>query len=303
MSMPDMAEQTIRKLVDGTLPNWYVTPDAVGIIYVGEWMLMGLEVSKGFQKLINHEDIGGFRLPPGVIVIADGNRVKDKSGGMLQSRAIMSRFKTYELEYSTDYALEVMKTYHERVAAFAIRNPSEIDNYEDVFENDERSENDITYQEGKVHGIWASLRSWDRVSREMRDSDATGVMLLPDETTRNVGTAMAAKFGAFNHMLDNLATLEDILRDPKKVAVPQRMDEQYALTTMLALLVNKDSWEAIATYCQRFTPELQTCYFQLMNDRLKKSKDGNESFIKSSVSYKKWITAPYINKILQGASS
>jgi hypothetical protein len=300
MSIPDMQEMLIRKLVDGTFPNYYKTPDIRGIIYVGEWMLMGLEVNKGVQKLINHEDVGGFRLPPGIIIVADGNRLKDKSGAMVQSRAIMSRFETWELEYDTDYALGVMQNYHERVAAFALRNPQEIDNYVDVFENKERSENDTTFQEGK-QGIWASLRSWDRVSTKMRDADSTGINLIPGEVSRNVGTEMGNKFNAFCQLLDNLATLEQIVLEPKKTAVPTRMDERYALATMLALLVKRENWEAIATYTQRFPVELQACYFKLMNDRLLRAKDANESAIKGSTTYKKWITDPAIQKMLAGA--
>jgi hypothetical protein len=301
MAIPDMAEMLIRKLVDGTFPNYYKTPDARGIIYIGEWMLMGLEVNKGMQKLINHEDVGGgFRLAPGVIIFADGNRLKDKSGAQIQSRAVMSRFETWELEYDTDYALSVMQTYHERVGAFALRNPQEIDNYTDVFENKERNENDVTYQEGK-QGIWASLRSWDRVSVKMRDADSTGIVLIPGEVSRNVGSGMATKFAAFNQMIDNLATLEQIIAEPKKVPVPVRMDERYALATMLALLVKRDNWEAIATYMQRFPEELQACYFKLMNDRLLKANDANWSAIRASTTYKKWITSPHIQKLLYGA--
>ena len=301
MAVPDMQEWVIRRVVDETFVNGYKFPDRRGMIYVGEWMLMGLETNKGLQKLINHEDVGGhFRLAPGVIVIADGNRMKDRSGAQAQSRAIMSRFKTYELEYDTDYALSVMQTYHERVGAFALRNPGEIDNYIDVFENKERNENDATFQEGKNKGVWASLRSWDRVSMDMRDAEATGVALLPGEISASIGVEMSNKFGAFCTMLDNLATLEEIVLKPKTVPVPVRMDERYALATMLALLVRRDNWESIATYTQRFPDELQACYFKLMNDRLGKAKDANNSAIKGSLTYKKWITAPHIQKILTG---
>jgi hypothetical protein len=301
MSVPDMQEWLIRKIVDETFVNAYQHPEARGIIYVGEWMLMGLEVNKGLQKLINHEDVGGrFRLAPGVIIVADGNRLKDKSGAMQQSRAVMSRFETHELEYSADYALSVMQGYHHRVGAFAIRNTGEIDNYVDVFENPERTENDVTYQEGK-QGIWASLRSWHRVSLKMYDAEATGINLIPGEVSRNIGSAQANKFAAFNNILDNLAQLEDIVAAPKTAPVPTNMAERYALCTMLALLVKRDNWEAVAVYMQRTPHEIQACFFKLMNDRLERAKDGNTSAIQSSLTYKKWITSPHIQKILTGA--
>jgi hypothetical protein len=303
MAMPNMAERTIDKLVDAGMPNFYDSPDMRGMIYVGEWPLMGLEVSKGFQKLLNHEDIGGFRVPPGVIFVADGQRLKDRSGAQQQSRAIESRFVTYELEYDADYALEVVKAhYHQRVAAFCIRNPGQIDNYSDVFETDKRSTNDLTLQEGKL-GAWASLRSWDKVSRILRDADSTGEYVLPEEIQACVGSGIAATFDVFCKMLDNLTTLEQIINDPKNAKVPQRMDEQYALSTMLALTVDKEKFPAVATYMQRFVSELQAAYFRLMNERLGREKGVNMTAIRTSKEYKTWITAPHISKMLMGAAS
>jgi hypothetical protein len=104
-------------------------------------------------------------------------------------------------------------------------------------------------------------------------------------------------------MLDKLATLEDIIARPKEVDVPSRMDEQYGLSTMLALLVNKDYFDAIHTYMRRYKPEIQMVFFRTMNDRLNKAKDGNASAIKASKAYKAWITEKYISDLLRGAAS
>lgn len=303
MAMPNIEERVIDLLTSRNLPNFYDTPDLKGIIYVGEWMLMGLEVSKGMQKLVNHEDYGDRkRIPPGVIFVADGNRVKDRSGGQQQSRAVMSRFMTVELEYDPDYALDVVKgAYHQRVATFLIRNPQVIDNYADVFENDARGANDMTLQEGKL-GIWANLRSWNRVSRILHDTDKTGEVMLPDETIRNVGSAVAASWTVFQQMLDNLATMEEILNKPEQAKVPERMDERYALSTMLALTVNKEGFKPVSIYLQRFPNELQASFFRLMNDRLMKAKGPDQTGIHTSMEYKKWITADHISKLLRGAS-
>lgn len=303
MAMPDMSEGIIKVLRDGRLPNAYHTPKLVGAIYVGEWMLAGLEVNRGLQKLVNHEDLGGFRIPEGVIFIADGNRAQDKSGVQTQSRAIMSRFKQFEISYDTDHALDVVKdNYHQRVAAFLIRNPQCIDNYIDVFENNERNANDLTLQEGK-RGIWANLRSWQRVSDDMHDADASGVPLLPGEIQANLGNGIAAHFETFCQMLDKLTTLEEIVAAPDKVKIPTKMDEKYALSTMLALLVNKDNFEAVAKYMNRYDDELQVVYFTVMNDRLRRNNDANRSAIRSSSTYKKWITAAHISKAIQNASA
>lgn len=302
MSMPDMVDKIILQLRDGRLPNVHKTPDLRGIINVHEWMLMGLEVSRGFQKLINHEECGGFAIPPGVIFRSDGNRLTDRSGGQNQSRAIMSRFRVHMLAFDPEYALQAAKdSFHERVAAFLIRNPIHIDNYEDVFENDQRGANDLMRQEGN-RGAWASLRSWDAVSRDLHDADATGDRVLPDEIIACVGSGVAGFFDVFCNMLDNLATLEEIIAKPKEAEVPTRMDQSYALSTMLALTTNKDNFKPVSIYMNRYPNELQASFMRLMNDRMAKAKDGNATAIRSSDEYRRWITAKHISAILTGAS-
>ena len=303
MSMPDMAEKVIARLVDERLPNAYNDPSAHGMIYVGEWMLAGLEVNRGLQKLVNHEELGGFRIPDGMIFVADGNRLKDRSGAQAQSRAIMSRFDVHDIEYDTEYALEVMKGYHTKVAAFAIRNPQYIDNYRDIFENEGRQANDVALIEGKDNGAWANLRSWHRVSEKMHDADETGEALLPGEITVSVGSGVGSTFETFCRMIDNMSTLEDIEKDPKGIKLPTKADEKYALTTMLALLVTKETWEPVATYCQRYDDEFQIVFFTVMNDRLRRNNDVNRSAIRNSKTYQKWITAPHINRAIANASA
>jgi hypothetical protein len=215
----------------------------------------------------------------------------------------MSRFMCVDLDYDTDYALNVVKTnYHERVAAFLIRNPQYVDNYADVFENDARGANDVTAQEGK-DGVWASLRSWHRVSRIMADRDVTREPVLPDEISRNVGSGVAKTFDVFMQMLDNLATIEQIIDKPEKAAVPKRMDELYALSTMLALTTQQDTFKPISVYLQRYPGEHQACYFRVFNDRLNEKNDAMASAIRCSQEYRMWVTQPHIAKLLQGAAA
>jgi hypothetical protein len=305
MAMPVVETKLIEMFRSGRLPNHYVTPDLRGIIYVGEIPLMGAEVSKGFQKLWNHEDIGGeFRIPAGVIFVGDGNRLTDKSGAQAETRANACRYVTYTLEFDPEHALNVVKLhYHTKVAAFLIRNPTCIDNYEDVFEKDPpRPANDAMCIEGK-HGIWASLRSWQRVSDIMFDVEQTGIALLPGEIECNVGDGIAKTFMAFCVMIDHLSSMEDIIANPKKIAIPSETSQQFALATMLSLLVNRDSWEPVATYLQRYPAEIQVVFFYNMNARLEKAKDANTTFIRGTKSYQAWITAGHIAAIMRGASA
>jgi hypothetical protein len=309
MSMPDMQNLIIQVVRDGRLPNYYDTPNMKGVIIFGEWMLMGLEASKVNQKLVNHEDLGstngkGFKLPPGVVCVADGNRLQDKSGAMQQSRAIMSRFMVHELEFDLDYAVDAIKGgYHEVISTYLTKHPMEIDNYTDVFENEKRAANDITLIEGK-RGAWANLRTWAKVSRLLRDEDETGIAVMPDEIVSCVGSGKANTFGTFRSVLSKLASIEDIINDPKKVPVPEKMDEKFYMSYLLAFVVKNETFTPISVYMNRFVPELQTAFFRLMNERLRKNpNDPGTAKIRTTDEYKNWITAKHISAVLTAASS
>jgi hypothetical protein len=308
MSMPDMDNLIIQVVRDGRLPNFYDEPNSRGVIVVGEWMLMGIETSKGFQKLANKEDLGGikkgFRIPPGWVFVADGNRLQDKSGAMQQSRAIMSRFVVVELDFDLDYATDAIKSgYHEVVATYLSRHPTHIDNYTDVFENDKRTANDLTLQEGK-RGAWANLRTWAKVSRLLHDEDESGAAVMPDEIAARVGSGEAATFETFRNVLSSLASIEDIVNDPKKAPVPEQMGEKFHIAHLLAFVVKNETFAPISVYLNRFPDELQTCYFRLMNERLRKQRDDpSTSKIRTTSEYKNWITAKHISAVLTAASS
>jgi hypothetical protein len=302
MAMPDMDARSILRLIDGRLPNAYNTPDMRGIIYIGEWMLMGAETSRGFQKLINHEDLGGFRIPDGVIFVADGNGFKHRSQAQQQSRAIMSRFMTVELEFDPEYALDVAKdNFHEKVSAFLMKHPACLSNYATVFD-EKREINDLMVQEGKM-GIWANLRSWDKVSRILKDVDETHEPLIPDEIARNVGSGVASTFETYLSMVDNLATIEEILKRPDKAKVPERMDECFALTYMLALTIAPKTFKPMLVYMARYKHEFQNAFTRLINERIDKSENAAMGVIQVSKEYKDWMCQPHINRLMRGSGS
>lgn len=306
MSMPDMENLSIQKIIDGRLPNYYDDPDGEGIIYIGEVPLMGTEASKGMQKLWNHEDIGGskrgeFKIPPGYVFIGDGQRVTDKSNAQRLTRSNASRFVTYELEWDAEHGVEIAKMhYHPKVGAFLSRNPALVDNYEDVF-GKERASNDITLVEGN-NGAWASLRSWAKVSGLTEYSERVGFTIYPEDLSVRVGSGVGKSYEVFCQMLDKLASMEEIVKAPDKAKVPDKMAEQFALSTMLALTVKADTFKPISIYQNRYPPELQTVFFKIMNDRLTKQGGPDATSIRGTTEYKKWITSQHITKLLLGAT-
>jgi len=306
MSMPDMENLVIQKVIDGRLPNYYDDPDGEGIIYIGEVPLMGTESSKGMQKLWNHEDIGGskhgnFKIPPGYVFIGDGQRTTDRSGAQKLTRSNASRFVTYNLDWDAAHGVEIATAhYHPKIGAFLSRNPDLVDNYADVFEK-ERAANDLSLVEGN-NGAWASLRSWAKLGGLLEYSERSGFSIQPEDIYARVSSSVGRSFEVFCQMLDNLASLEEIAKRPEKAPVPTKMAELYALAAMLALTVKGDTFKPVSVYLNRYPAEQQTVFFKMMNDRLTKNGGADTAAIRGTMEYKKWITSAHISKLLLGAT-
>jgi hypothetical protein len=307
-TMPDLEKGILRRFHDGALPNHYETPDAVGFIYLGEGEQMGAEAQRPWQKLCNHEDFGDYthpmRLPKNVIVCTDGNLITDKSNVQTQGRAFASRFLTIPLSFDTQAALDyAMGRFHPKIGSFLKRNPNCIDNYHEVF-NPKREENDRMKHEGK-HGIWASMRSWNRLSDMFFDAEQTGEQLIQEEL-EVVGSGMAATFSEHLMLLDNLASIEEVVHQPKKAKVPDDNAGCWALSYMLSLSVDRHTFKPISVYMHRLSAEFQIAFMLTMNDRFndlqKKAPKGVQvtdgGAIRTSPEYLAWSAEEGISNLL-----
>lgn len=307
-TMPDMMEGILRRFHDGSLPNHYKTPDARGFIFMGEGEQMGMEAQRPWQKISNHEDFGDhlhpIRLPAQVIICTDGNLMSDRSGGQQQGRALGSRFDTIRLRFDTDIALTyLMGRFHPKIAAFLKRNMGCINNYKEVFDP-AREDNDAMKVEGK-HGIWASMRTWDRLSRKLYDAERHKAPLMIEEY-ECVGAGMAGLFQEYLHIVDKLASLEQVVKDPLGADVPKQMDEQYAMTYMLALTAKAKIFAQISKYMHRMPREMQVALLLTVNERFndlqKKAAPGTKVTeglaIRETDAYMQWTAEPGIGDLM-----
>ncbi len=211
------------------LPNAYTDPDVKGCIFLGEFPNADPATAKLLQKYVNGEDMSGvLRKPDGVMVIADGNRLDDKSGSQQQGRALMSRFEqidTYtEAQDNIEFAAK--HSWHPTVQTFFKDNPALINNYAEVFRAQEgrnRSSNDQMAEEGK-RGVWANMRSWERISKKEYVADDLNSPVTLAEVAGNVGAGVAAQYEAHRKIINGLTSFTDIMLDPKNAKMPSRLD-------------------------------------------------------------------------------
>lgn len=299
-SAPDYDKGTLRLFNNEALPNHYRTPDARGVVFFGELPNTDPTTAKLLQKYINGEDMSGvLKKPAGVIIIADGNRLEDKSGVQQQGRAFLNRFE--RLEVYTDakdcqeYALK--HEWHPSVLTFFEEYPHLIDNYDEVFGLSEARQKsnpgpDRQSEEGK-RGVWANMRAWERLSRLEYAAEQTHSKLLLAELVGNVGSGPGAQYDAHKAMLDRLVSFEEIMKDPEGCALPEKLDESYALSMLVALRCSEDELGQVHRFCRRMPHEMQVATLRHLSAR------KGINLAKSNV-YVEWISDPKLSGLLNG---
>jgi hypothetical protein len=302
-SAPDYDTGTLRLFNNDALPNAYKTPDAKGVLFLGELPNTDPATAKLLQKYVNGEDMSGvLRKPAEVIVIADGNRIEDKSSVQQQGRAFMSRFEQLEAYTDAtdnmDYAMK--HAWHPFVQTFFKDHPDLIDNYDEVFltsaearaRANKNGGSDTMSEEGKI-GIWANMRSWERISAKEYVADQLKSPVTLQEATGNLGSGVGAAYEAHKKILLKLASFDDIMAMPDKVKIPDAMDECYALCMLVALRCDETQVPQVHEFGKRVPLELQAALLRNMAAR----KGFN---LAASPAYAKWISNPELTALLNG---
>jgi hypothetical protein len=296
-SAPDAETGTLKLYNNEALPNAYTHPDAKGVVFLGELPNADPATAKLLQKYVNGEDMSGvLRKPDGVVVIADGNRIEDKSGVQQQGRAFLSRFEQHEVysdaQDNIDYATK--HSWHWAVQTFFKDNPALIDNYDDVFQTSAAAAapTPSMSEEGRM-GIWANMRSWERISKKEYVADDLASPVTLAECIANLGSGVGAAFDAHKRTLASLSSFEDIMADPKGVPVPTAMDEQFAISMIVALKCKEDQMSAVHAFGTRLPLEFQAVILRHLSIR----KDFT---LGASSEYVRWIADPQLSKLLNG---
>lgn len=315
MAMPDPdAPGKLRYYFNGALPNAYDDPDVVGVLLIGEVALLGMAASAPLQKVVNHEDVGGYRLPDGIVVFMDGNLMSDRSGAQVLSRAFQSRSNQVQITLDREWMLEVYKRrYHPAVSAFFKKNVAAMDNYDEVYDAKRaRDADDDMTVEGK-QGIWANMRSWSRVSRvleyvdsEIKVSNNTASaadLVNPNlDLYGNVGKGVGDMFLQHLTMISSLVSIEEIFAAPRKAEVSDDPAGRFFLACALAKIVSTKTFPAVAIYMQRMGKEEQLVFLVSFIDRNPNRKRDPEMVrIQAMDEYIDWAGDKVFNQSIMDA--
>ena len=179
-----------------------------------------------YQVILNRR-IGNYELPEEVVIIAAGNRVKDKGVAYNMPLPLANRFSHLTLEVDTDDWKEwaTLNRVHKDIVGY------------------------ISFQPGDLNGFnpstdgyaFATPRSWYFVSELLQEKDADDKWIdtsLPDDVLGDlvrgtVGEGPGTKFMTYRKQAANLPHARDVLSGKVTKLNNKQIDVCYALTTAL----------------------------------------------------------------------
>lgn len=193
-------------------------------------------------QITNDRRCGEHELMDNVVMLMAGNLDSDRGVTNRQPAPLSNRLIHYQL------AADIKPW-----SAWAARNdmPPELIAYLN-FEPDALH----TFDPAKpTEKAFATPRTWAKVGKFFNDK------LLPQDIrdaaiSGAVGEDKATIFLGFCDVWASLTPIEDILADPKKVAVPQALDVQWAMACHVSGHMTKETADRLHLYLDRMEPEM-----------------------------------------------
>jgi hypothetical protein len=171
-----------------------------------------------YQITLNRR-IGTYRLPENAVMVAAGNRVRDKGVAYNMPTPLANRFTHVTLEANVDDWKDwaIANKVNQDVVGYLSFQPQDLNNFNPS-------------QEGYA---FATPRTWSFVSRLLNDSSKLDPRTLSDLVRGTVGDAAGIKFLTYRKHTSSLPSARDILEGRVKKLKDPQPDIMYALIVAL----------------------------------------------------------------------
>ena len=215
-------------------------PNSRALVFFDEMSAAPPSVQAATYQIILNRKIGTYQLPEDVVIVAAGNRVKDKGVAYNMPTPLANRFihTTLHVDFDDWQEWAMKNRVHKDVVGYLTFQPN------DLFDFDPRRE---SY-------AFATPRSWSFVSDLIYERQADGsladtdlpVDILGDMIKGTVGEGPAIKFMTYRKQASNLPRARDILDGTITKLNVKQIDIMYALSTSLVYELTDDNAKAIA---------------------------------------------------------
>ena len=226
-----------------SLPFWAWNTEVdgeYGILFLDEFSQCADDLQKVAAQILLERSIGDYVLPPGVIVVAAGNRESDRSGVRKTMAFVQNRLMDINIAVSKDALVEWMERngISPHVVSFVEAFPGDV----------------LQDKVPDKPGPFCTPRSLvmlgqliGKMSMERFTECATGL----------IGEGTGGKFVAHLRVIEDLPKYSEIVANPKGCKVPERPDANYAIMQIIAHSVDGTTAKPAFEYLRRMGKEFQ----------------------------------------------
>jgi hypothetical protein len=197
------------------------------LVFFDEMSAAPPSVQAATYQIILNRKIGNYTLPEDVVIVAAGNRVKDKGVAYNMPMPLANRFSHVTLTVDFDDWKEwaLLNRVHKDIVGYLSFQPNDLNVFNPSAD---------TY-------AFATPRSWYFASELIQEEDADGKLVdtsLPTEVLGDlvkgtVGEGAGIKFMTYRQQAANLPHAKDVLSGKVTKLNVKQIDVMYALTTAL----------------------------------------------------------------------
>ena len=197
------------------------------LVFFDEMSAAPPSVQAATYQIILNRRIGNYQLPEEAVIVAAGNRVKDKGVSYNMPMPLANRFTHLTLDVDVDDWKEwaTLNRVHKDIVGYISFQPSDLNQFNP-----------------SVDGYaFATPRSWYFVSELLQESGPDGKLVdtnlpsdvLGDMVKGTIGEGVGIKFLSYRKQAANLPHAKDVLSGKVKKLASKQIDVMYALTTAL----------------------------------------------------------------------
>ena len=258
--IPSVTNGTTTWNVPAFLPK---DPDEKVLIFLDEINSAPQAVQAAAYQLVLDRKLGEYELPKNVVLVAAGNRTTDKAIVNQMATPLKNRFMhlkvdvnyqdwcNWALSAGIDPMIIAFQRYnngkylHEMLAAET--------------ETDAKKRAQMT-DNLRVNNAFATPRTWAYASRFMKQGLDNAMIRVVLEGC--IGEVATTEFMGYNKYWSQIPDLDKVVKEPKKVNVPDNQIVCYAVAMALVPRADKDTLENIMTYLGRMSDEYMVVFLK-----------------------------------------
>lgn len=246
--------------------------DQPGLLFLDEIACAPPAVQAAMLRGILERVFGDRRLHPETRVVGATNPSEQSPGGSELSAPLMGRLAVFHLrpthqevqDFFDDLEDDSLPRLRDEAVEFAATLRVQADLLE------------IDIPEAAVTGNkpWGAPRAWERALRVRAALPGTDRNMRHLVTASNVGNTQATAYEAIMDLRKHLPTIEECLKDPAKVAIPDDARRQIGAVGLIARVAERDKWAAMIV-ANRLRAELRAASGKMLMKRSGANEDGH----------------------------